>query len=376
MTLAEQIERSAELKRELVEFGLHPRFDRERRHLLRGQFGKRLDDVGEDELVTAIDGFVLCHPLKGGTTVLERFVSHRSDLSEQDRELLLGWRDAVEGAFEVERFEGEAVIVENLIDELTYEVYSNMGPNVFAQLEPGGFFIGRIVPVESVWVVSGTFAYYPKSDRALLYATAGNSAMNHPQAVFRNPEKFTRARELLAAEHARFIEFFGADFVTIPGPSLTDRMREFYGYCQDQDQVAAAIDGPAATFEYPPDLTESEAVEVLHDDRDGLGLYDGFAPLAAVFADPGLLDRPAHRRRLRDYLDDDTVLPTLFDRLAAREPENTNAVFRKYLGRKEFDWKVDGEALMRRYKAAYFAAPRLPSMVPISTKLAPYATRG
>lgn len=376
MTLAEQIERSAELKRELVEFALHPRFDRERRHLLRGQFGKRLDDVGENELITAIDGFVLRYPLKGGTTVLERFVCHRSDLSEQDRELLLGWRDAVEGVFEVERLQGDAVIVENLVDELTYQVYSNMGSSVFTSLEPGDFIIGRIVPIGSAWLVSGTFVRHPKTEQALMYSTAYATAINYPQMAFRNPEKLMRARELLAAEHARFIEFFGADFVTIPGPALTDRMREFYGYCQDQDQVATAIDGPAATFEYPPDLTESEAVAVLHDDRDGLGLYGGFAPLAAVFADPGLLDRPAHRRLLRDYLDDDTVLPTLFDRLAAREPDDTNAAFRKYLGREEFDWNVDGEALMRRYKAAYFAAPRLPSIVPISTKLAPYATRG
>ena len=280
----------------------------------------------------------------------------------------------MEGVFEVRRREGDAVIVENLIDELTYEVYSNMGPSVFTQLEPGGFMIGRIVPIGSAWLVSGSFACYAETERAAVCSAAYEATMRHPLAAFRNPEKLARARELVAVEHVRFVEFFGADFVTIPGTQLTDRMREFYCYCQDQ--MSAEPDRPSVTFEYPPQLTDSEAVAVIHDDTDGLGLYGGFASVAAVFADPSLLDQPAHRRLLRDYLDDDTVPPTVFDRLVALDADQANEVFRKLLGRKGFDWKMDGEALMRRYKPAYFAAPRLPSIVPVSPKLAEHATRG
>ena len=68
MTLAERIERSAVLKHELVEFALQPRFDRERRHLLRARLGDRLD-VGEAELVSVIDDFVLQSSRRGASTV-------------------------------------------------------------------------------------------------------------------------------------------------------------------------------------------------------------------------------------------------------------------------------------------------------------------
>jgi hypothetical protein len=62
--------------------------------------------------------------------------------------------------------------------------------------------------------------------------------------------------------------------------------------------------------------------------------------------------------------------------LIARDLDHGNEVFRKLLGNKGFNWKVDGETLMRRRKADYFAGPRLPGTVPISTKLAAYAKSG
>ena len=143
--IASLVERSAELKRELLEFSWQPRFDRERREVLRDHLADRF--VGdESEVITALDYFLLQHELRSGKTVVERFVASRPDLPEHERELLLGWRDVVEGIFEVRGRDGDALVVENLVDELTYRVYSNMGRGVFQPLESGGFVIGRLVP--------------------------------------------------------------------------------------------------------------------------------------------------------------------------------------------------------------------------------------
>jgi hypothetical protein len=83
-------------------------------------------------------------------------------------------------------------------------------------------------------------------------------------------------------------------------------------------------------------------------------MYTQFGMIEEAFADPSLLRHPNYRRRVRDYIDDPTVSPLLFVRMAARDLERTNQVFRKLLGRKHFDWTIDGDKLMRRRKPGYF----------------------
>jgi hypothetical protein len=377
IAIASLVDRSAELKRELMEFSWQPRFDRDRREVLRDHLHDRF--VGdESELITALDCFLLQHELRCGKTVVERFVVSRPDLSEHERELLLGWRNVVEGIFEVQCRDGDALVTENLVDELTYRVHSNMGPSVFRPLKPGGFMIGRLVPVGPEWLISGTFACYPKSDRAAIHHAAYEITMRHPESAFRNPDKLARAQQLQNTEHDRFVQFFGADFVLIPGAQLAERMRSFYTFCRDQAVSELAASGkqpknlPFHFPDYPADLVGSDTVAVTHDEVEGMGLYADFGLIEEAFADPSLLRHPDYRRRVRDYLDDDSVSPLLFVRIAARDPERTNEVFRKLLGRSHFDWTIDGEKLMRRRKSHYFEQPRLPRIVPISDRLRPF----
>jgi hypothetical protein len=376
--IASLLDRSAELKRELLDFSWQPRFDRERREVLGDHFRNR-SVADEPELITALDYFLLQHELRSGKTVVERFVASRLGLPEDERELLLGWRDVVEGVFEVQGRGGDALVTENLVDELTYRVHSNMGPGIFRPLEPGSFMIGRLVPVGPEWLMSGTFAWYPKSDRAAIHRTAYEMTMRHLGSAFRNPDKLARAQQLQNTEHDRFVQFFGADFVVIPGAQLAERMRSFYTFCRDQAAAELAASGkqpknvPFHFPDYPVDLVASDVVAVIHDEVEGMGLYADFGPIKRAFADPSLLRHPDYRRRVRDYLDDDTVSPLLFVRIAARDPERMNQVFRKLLGRKHFDWVIDGEKLMRRRKSHYFEQPRLPRIVPISDRLRPFA---
>jgi hypothetical protein len=228
-------------------------------------------------------------------------------------------------------------------------------------------------------LMSGNFACYPKSDRVAIHRTACEMAMRHPKWAFRNPDKLARARQQQSAEHDRFVQFFGADFVVIPGAQLTERMRSFYTFCRDQVVTELAASGkrpkhpPFHGPDYPSDLVASDSVAVTHDEVDGLGLYAEFGMVEEAFADPSLLRHPDYRRRVRDYLDDPTISPVLFVRMAARDPERTNQVFRKLLGRKHFDWAIGGEELMRQRKPDYFDQPRLPCIVPLSDKLAAHA---
>ena len=87
---------------------------------------------------------------------MEAFVSAHPELTEADRQMLLGWRDVVEGVFEIHERDGESIITVNLIDELTYRVYSNAGPIALTPMKPGCVMIARIVPIGTGWMLSGT----------------------------------------------------------------------------------------------------------------------------------------------------------------------------------------------------------------------------
>jgi hypothetical protein len=124
--------------------------------------------------------------------VVDRFVASRPDLTAADREMLLAWRDPVEGLFEVRGKDREAVILLNLLDDLEYRTYSNVGPAVFHPLPRGGFIHARLVlisPASGAWLVSGSITTYPKSQAAQVAQTAIELSVRRPKLVFRNPEK-------------------------------------------------------------------------------------------------------------------------------------------------------------------------------------------
>ena len=61
--------------------------------------------------------------------------------------MLLGWRDVLEGLFEIGMRDGPALRVVNLIDEMAYRVRSNVGPSVFDAMRRGDFMAARLVPI-------------------------------------------------------------------------------------------------------------------------------------------------------------------------------------------------------------------------------------
>jgi hypothetical protein len=85
--LAQLIERSAELKRDLVRFAQGPRFERSLTAALLEVTGPE-GELDEGDVIGVIDRFALQHRLHDGKTVVERFVASRPDLAEADREML------------------------------------------------------------------------------------------------------------------------------------------------------------------------------------------------------------------------------------------------------------------------------------------------
>ena len=193
-SLASLIERGAELKRALVAFALSPRCERHLERFMREAAG--LDQVlTEGEAIDVIDRFALQHRLPNGKTVLDQFLASWPDPTAADREMLRGWRDPVEGIFEIRRKDLDALVLLNLLDDLEYRAYSNMGPAAFRPLPRRGFVRARLVPIGPVcdaWLVSGSMSAYPQSDAAQIAEAALELATRLPELVYRNPEKSSR----------------------------------------------------------------------------------------------------------------------------------------------------------------------------------------
>jgi hypothetical protein len=283
------LDRAGELKRQLVAFSRQPRYDRAFREVL-ARHGGGSEALNEHRLMMLWDYFVLEHRFRNGRTIVEQFVDAHAELPRQEREMLLGWRDVVQGPFEVQRRDGPALIVVNLVDDLPYRVRSNIGSSVFRQMPRRSFLITRLVPVGEEWMLSGPTSVLRPAERDVAYRLALELSMRRPEAVYRNPEKLAKAWEIQRADRQRFIRFFGADLVVVPGNQAQQRLNEFHEFCHDEvlrttPEAARRGSGAAApVVELPPDLVESETVALIYDEDDGLGLYAEFGLVEAAFA--------------------------------------------------------------------------------------------
>ncbi|MFJ2779335.1 hypothetical protein [Kitasatospora sp. NPDC087315] len=385
-SLTDLIERSAELKGELVAFAQSARFDRWLTPLLLEAAGpERLLDEGE--AIRIIDHFILRYRLPDGSTVVDRFVAGRRDLSEADREMLLGWRDPVEGVFEIRRKDGEAVVLLNLVDDLEYRTYSNVGQAAFREVSKGGFLLACLVPVHSAdaaWLISGAMSSYPKSSATEIARAALQLATNHPELVFRNPEKIEQGWASMREDRAAFIEFCGSDELVLPPAEAEERLNAYYRHRQEaavaerpdraRGRRLPGIDLPA--FELPQSLADSDTVGVIYDEVDGLNFYADYGMLRDLFADPALAGRRQHQDVLRTYLREESIAPLPIHRLAAAHPETVDAVFRKLLRKPGFTWGEDGQELLRRRKPWYYAQEPRPGVSVVGERLGELAAGG
>jgi hypothetical protein len=382
-SLESLIERSAELKRALVDFACGPRFERQLGTFMLDAAGPERE-LNESETVGIIDRFALQHRLPNGKTVLDQFLSGRPDLSAAERDMLRGWRDPVEGFFEIRGRDRAAIVLLNLLDDLEYRTYSNMGPDAFRRLPKSGFLYARLVPVSPVpgaWLVSGYMSTYPKSGGAQIAQVALELATTQPQLVFRNPDKIEQGWKQMRADRAAFIEFFGGDELVLPPAEAAERLDAYHRHRQQAALAALpkrrkprSVPGPdLPAFEFPADLAYADTIGVIFDEIDGLNFYPDYGLLRELFADPALAVDKRYSEALRGYLGSDSIQPLPLRRLAVAHPETADAVFRKVLRKPGFTWAEHGEALLRRRKPWYYEHEPRPGVSVIGARLAELA---
>jgi hypothetical protein len=138
-------------------------------------------------------------------------------------------------------------------------------------------------------------------------------------------------------------------------------------------KVCAATTSTVATATMRTGRGPATRIGPTYDETEGLSFFAGVGEFERAFTEPTLLDQRLYRQRVVDYLDDDSVSPLPFRRMADRDPLRASEMFRRVLRRKSFDWQRDGEQLMRQRKRSYFDRAPLPRNLPINSRLAHYA---
>ncbi|MDP2935005.1 MAG: hypothetical protein Q8O86_00775, partial [Dehalococcoidia bacterium] len=185
----------------------------------------------EAEGTRFMDWFILEHVLGDGKTILDKFVRENGGLSPLDKDMLLRWKEVVEGLFEVEERKGDRLVLRDLVDDCRYVAKSNIGPWTLSEATPGCFMATRLVPLEDYWMLSGTSEVYPSSERGVLYELAYEYRMKNPSAVFKcNEAKLKQAWDLQAEYRADFIAFFGNDLVVLERASLAQKWSDYHRY--------------------------------------------------------------------------------------------------------------------------------------------------
>jgi hypothetical protein len=412
------LEHARELKRELVDFAENNRFDRWLRPLLEQAAAVQDPREREAQLIRALDDFVMTFRFPDGDTLIDRFLAARPDLPDADRELLSNWKDQVESIFEVSEASGASgtsgaygtsgaeakdvghLTLRNLIDDLDYELYYlDVGAEALRDTGPGDLILVRLVPLvplvslaEGAWMISGLVGSSPKSRKAIKLAL--RLAADAPELAFRNPDLLKRSWEAMRRDRERFIEFFGSDEVILDAADVDNRVNAFRLHAKKATRAEAAaaavaaaqagaqaeagagadggVDFPAdyfAQFELPPDLHWGETVGLIYDEVGGQEFVVNYDRAKAMFAKPALASEKEHARLLQSYLKEETVTPVPLTRLAEAHPDTADEVFAKILKRPDFTWAADGEALLRKHKAWYYAEERHPCVTVLGTRL-------
>lgn len=388
-SVEELLERSAVLKSELLAFGQQRRFASQLNRRVRqaeDESGRAfaLDQAG---LIRVLDRFLLQHELPGGGTVAERFVAQRRPaLTTAEAEMVLAWRDVVEGTFEVRSVRAGVLQAHNLIDDLPYRIRSNAGSDALRPLRPGTFVITRIVPLADDWMISGACASFPRSAAADIARAVLETVSEHSGAVLRNPALRELAWQRQGEDRDAFLAHFGADLVILPPDQAQEQLRAYHVH--RREQAIAAMDAehaararatapPAGTLApLAEDLLDADSVGLLYDETEGLHFLRDFGHLDALLATPALARDRAYASRLRSYLHDDSIPPAVLRRLAARHPDTVDQVFRTVLHKPAFTWDRDGDALLRRHKPEHYARQPEPALVVIGERLAELLRQG
>jgi len=324
----------------------------------------------EDEFHEFTDNFVYSYRFTDDLTVLDRFVSETSNLSEKEKAIVLRWKDPVGGLFQVKRALPDGFVAENLINEVDYTIKPTRIPKKFELLAiPGAFFRAKIIPVsDKEYIFSGVQEFLDIPEKEI-FKIAGSFQMKHPGLVFRdNEERIRRGFELQEEDRKLFIEYFGSDEVLTEGRKLPGLAAEFMDYRLSKLTKPLPEGYKPPKMDFPKGLLKSKDVGIVFHELSGQHYLVNYGIILNVFQSPDEVKIQRYKRDILTYLEDQTISPYVLKKLFFKFPQNAEAIIRRILDRPEFCLEKDFDSLMDEFKPSFRGKRIYPYILPMSQR--------
>ncbi|HEY9631395.1 MAG TPA: hypothetical protein V6C84_29235 [Coleofasciculaceae cyanobacterium] len=322
----------------------------------------------------------------GETTPIDLFLAEHLDLSESDRQLVLGWKRSFIGLFAVHNILADGLELTNWTTAKRYQIQLSEPTEETRRLGEGEILLAQIAPITATeWMFSSPYTSLGKLGKPKLAVAIGNFKQNYKPYLYSDaPELLEEAWKSVEQHHQNFVDFFGSEEVTMPGYQLNKKLAEFQAMTTQKSLEAAGIDPSASleelaeqsgvskeemaeaarelgadeksvsqlldaplsgsspsklvapTIELPAPLKKAEQVTILTHPRWGqmfLPTYTQFKALLAAQTEP----TPAHAKEVvQKHLKDPEFSSFVWHRLAEAHPEAMQALLQQGLQRPDF----------------------------------------
>ncbi len=233
-------------------------------------------DAGQRKLLVhrfAIEGDI------DGKAPLDLFLASQSDLTNADRQLILGWRKSFVGLMEIVQIFPDGLELMNWLTAKHYRIQFTDLPSQTAmnRLKVGDLIIAQISRITNThWAVLTPWVALGRLGKPKLAVAVGAFRQNYPHYLYSDaPEQLALSWASVVVYHDRFVEFFGTDEITLTGKELELRMGEFQNWMVSKQLDAAGVDKSKSLTELATDAgLEAEDLQAL---TTTLGLTDSSA---------------------------------------------------------------------------------------------------
>jgi hypothetical protein len=222
-------------------------------------------DAGQRKLLVhrfAIEGEV------AGKAPLDLFLASQADLTNADRQLILGWRKSFVGLLSIVRINSDGLEVMNWLTAKHYQIeYTDLpSQTAMSRLKIGDIIIAQISrAIDRKWAILAPWIALGKLGNPKLAVAIGAFRQNYPHYLYSDaPEQLALSWESVVVYHDRFVEFFGTDEITLSGKELELRIGEFQAWMVTQQLDSAGVDKSKSLTELATDAgLEAEDLQAL-----------------------------------------------------------------------------------------------------------------